>query len=180
MASTTNSTETIEDARPSRSWSRERGKAEVPDSSPSPPLSIMKISHVMQPYRVYIAQFKAIPIFHDAIYVEIEEGKGRLYHINGGHLSGWKYMLKHVDNLEESRHFYKKHLKGTVAEADLRKVDEICESVPMPQNDFIDGVEFPRDCRHWVLETLDRLEQEGVMDARSRGGRSHVGVPGVP
>lgn len=165
MASPANSDQMVQDALPCCCWSRERAQAQVPDLSP-PPLSIMKLSHVMEPYTVYLAQFTSIPIFHDAIYIEIEAGKGWMYHLTGGHVSGWEYMARKMDDIEESRHFYKKHVRGTVAEADLRKVDGICRSVPMPQNDFINGVEFPRDCRHWVLDALKKLEQEGVFIRR--------------
>ena len=69
------------------------------------------------------------------------------------------------DNIEESQQFYRKYVKGTLARADLSKVDQICHTVPMPRNQVIEGVTLQKDCRHWVLAALDKLEQQGVLKA---------------
>lgn len=118
----------------------------------------------MATYMVYIAQFTSMPIFHDALYVEIEPGSGRLYQVMGGHGPGWQYETKSCDNIEESQQFYRKHFKGTLAAADLRKVDQICRTIPMPRNQVVAGITLPRDCRHWVVASLKELEQQGIFE----------------
>jgi len=116
----------------------------------------------MATYKVYIAQFTSMPVFHDAIYIEADSGRGWMYHVIGGHGLGWENESKQRNKIEDSRQFYKKHFKGTVAQADLHRVDEICRSISMPQNLYKAGVEFRRDCRHWVREALGKMEQQGV------------------
>lgn len=76
----------------------------------------------MAPYVVYIAQFRSMPVFHEAIYIESRPGKGWMYHVAGGHGPGWQYETKKRDNIESSRQYYKKHRKGTLDPADLDKV----------------------------------------------------------
>ncbi|KIV83121.1 hypothetical protein PV11_05174 [Exophiala sideris] len=103
-----------------------------------------------------------MPVFHDVIYIEADPGRGWMYHVIGSHGLGWENEAKQRNKIEDSRQFYKKHLKGTVAQADLHRVDEICRSISMPQNLYKAGVEFRRDCRHWVRDALYRMEQQGV------------------
>ena len=117
----------------------------------------------METYNVYIAQFRSMPTFHDAIYVEFEPGRGRLYHVMGGHGPGWQYETKPRDKVEDSQQFYKKHLKGTLKTTDVARVDQICRTVPMPRNEVTaEGVPRDNDCRHWVREALGKMEQQGV------------------
>jgi len=116
----------------------------------------------MVTYRVYIAQFRSLPTFHDALYVEFESGKGRLYHVIGGHGPGWQYETKERDNIEESQQFYRKHPKGTSRVVDLDEVDQICRTIPMPRNEVVQGVPRHKDCRHWVREALEKMKQQGI------------------
>ncbi|KIW63489.1 hypothetical protein PV04_10321 [Phialophora macrospora] len=116
----------------------------------------------MATYNVYIAQFKSMPTFHDAVYVEFEPGKGILYHVIGGHGPGWQYETKARDKVEESQQFYKKHFKGTLMTTDVTRVDQICRTIPMPRNEVIHGVPRNKDCRHWVLEALEEMQKQGI------------------
>ena len=116
----------------------------------------------MATYKVYIAQFRALPIFHDAIYVEFEPGEGRLYNVKGGHGPGWEYETKACENIEKAQQFYKKHPKGTIAQTNLQKVDQICRTIPVPRNQVVHGVPRNKDCRHWVLEALQELQQQEI------------------
>ena len=103
-----------------------------------------------------------MPIFHDAVYVEFEPGKGRLYHVIGGHGPGWQYETKIRDKVEESQQFYKKHFKGTLKRTDVAKIDQICRTIPMPKNEVNHGVQSNKDCRHWVIEALAKMQQQGI------------------
>ena len=116
----------------------------------------------MAAYKVYIAQFRSMPTFHDAIYIEIEPGKGWLYHVIGGHGPGWQYETKQRDNIEESQQFYRKHAKGTLDRGDLSKVNQICRTIPMPRTQVVEGITLQKDCRHWVLAALNKLEEHGA------------------
>lgn len=116
----------------------------------------------MATYTVYVARFKTLPTFQEAIYIETERGRGWTYQILGGQTPGWTYESKQRDGLEDSKDFYKKYLRGTVTQADLHKVDEICRTVPMPRAEMIGGIPFHRDCRHWVINALEKLQQQGI------------------
>ncbi|KAH0829800.1 hypothetical protein AYO21_06718 [Fonsecaea monophora] len=116
----------------------------------------------MASYKVYIARFKSMPVFHDAVYIEAEQGKGWIYQVMGGHGPGWQYDAGQRDDIEGSGQFYMKYEKGTVAQADLSKVDGVCRSIPVPRNQEIEGVVVRRDCRHWVLDALEQLKEHGI------------------
>ncbi|EXJ82298.1 hypothetical protein A1O3_06111 [Capronia epimyces CBS 606.96] len=116
----------------------------------------------MATYNVYIAEYISMPIFHNLLYIEFEPGKGRMYHVTGGHNVGWQYETREKDKIDDSIQFYGKHPKGTIAGADLQKVDQICRTVPMPRNQVLYGVPRNKDCRHWVLDALAKMEQQGV------------------
>ncbi|EHY60763.1 hypothetical protein ABEF92_006850 [Exophiala dermatitidis] len=115
----------------------------------------------MATYTVYIVSYTSIPIFHEGIYIEEKAGKGWLYHIIGGHGPGWQYEMKQRNNIENSKQYHDKYVQGKIAQTDFQKVDQVCRTIRMPQNEYRAGVSFQRDCRHWVREALTELENRG-------------------
>jgi hypothetical protein len=116
----------------------------------------------MAAYKVWVVSYRSIPIFHEAIYIEEKKGNGWIYHVLGGHSAGWQYETQPKDNIENSAQFYNKYEKGTIAQADLHKLDPICRRIAMPKDEYREGIRMPRDCRHWVQNALKELKDEGV------------------
>jgi len=108
---------------------------------------------------VYLVRYKGLPAFHDAIYVETEKDRGGwLYHVIGNNVGGYKFEKKPTNRPENSQSYSPpKMYKGKVAQTDLSKVEEICRQIPPDKEQFIGGVSFGKDCRHWVLDVLKRL-----------------------
>jgi hypothetical protein len=84
----------------------------------------------------------------------------------GGHAPGWQYETKPKENIESSAQYYNKYEKGTIAEADLHKVDQICGRIPMPKDEYRAGIRIRKDCRNWVRDALDELEKERVFTGK--------------
>lgn len=116
----------------------------------------------MATYTVYVLSYKSMPIFHEGLYIEEKTGKGWLYHVIGGHGPGWKYETKECNDIESSTQFHAKYAKGTIAGADLDLVDSVCRAIGMPSIEHRQGVQFRRDCRHWVRKALDDLQKQGI------------------
>lgn len=117
----------------------------------------------MATYKVWLVSYRSVPTFHEGIYIEEKKGKGWLYHVTGGQVPGWQYEMKPKENIENSAQFYKKYEKGTIAKADLGRVDPICRRIAMPRDEYREGIRMPRDCRHWVRNALGELENQGVL-----------------
>jgi len=117
----------------------------------------------MATYTVYIVSYRSIPIFHEGIYVEEATGKGWVYQVTGGRGPGWKYEMGRQDNIESSPPFHAKYAKGTIAQADLDKVDPVCRTIAMPRDEYREGVQLRRDCRHWVRNALDEMQKQGLL-----------------
>ena len=116
----------------------------------------------MATYKVWLVSYRSMPIFHEGIYIEEKQGKGWIYHVIGGHGPGWQYETKPKENIENSAQFYNKYEKGTIAIADMPRVDPICRRIAMPKDEYREGIKQPRDCRHWVQNALNELEKDGV------------------
>jgi hypothetical protein len=110
---------------------------------------------------------------HIAIFVEKDQldGSGVMYHVTGTILMGMKYETR------ESHSFRNSHttipdsevLVGNVLEADLRRFEAICESVPPPgaQVDLRSRPLNPsvpiRRCTEWVNVVVERVKADGLV-----------------
>lgn len=101
------------------------------------------------------------------MYIEETPGKGWLYHVVGGHTvaghgEGWKYETRQSNNIENSKQFYNKVEKGTIARDKVESVDSICQRLPLPAIMVAHGVKRRTHCVHWVLWAYEALEKEGI------------------
>ncbi|KAJ9501604.1 hypothetical protein LTR99_003893 [Exophiala xenobiotica] len=117
----------------------------------------------MATYTVYVLSYKTIPVFYEQLYVEEEAGKGWLYHVERKDGTHWKYGTKEGNKVERSKIFYGKYARGTIAQADLERVDLICREIAVPKDEWREGIRSRRDCRHWVRTALAELEKQGVL-----------------
>ncbi len=122
----------------------------------------------MATYTIYLVSYKTMPVFHEGLYIEEKAGKGWLYHVGRRDGADWKYEAKECNKLEHSMQFYAKHAKGTIAQADLKRVDPICRAIGVPKDECLEGIQIQRDCRHWVRRALAELQKQGVLQPASR------------
>ena len=80
--------------------------------------------------------YKDLPVYHEAIYIQIDTEGGNLYQVNGSLKFGFHYETGRTDRPENSKRFYKKFLKGTVARDKLNRVVKSCRSVRIPRLEY--------------------------------------------
>ncbi|OAP59975.1 hypothetical protein AYL99_04977 [Fonsecaea erecta] len=117
----------------------------------------------MSEFQVYSVSYKGLPAYHEAIYVEMSQAGGFLYHVIGDNLSGYRYEKRATNGPERSESFSHKVYKGKVANSDLSTFEAICRDTPPPRHQVIHGVTFEKDCRHWVLDALKKLREAHVL-----------------
>lgn len=115
-------------------------------------------------YTVYEAQYRRLPIFHAAVYIEVDAQGGWIYQAVGTHRTGFQVEVKRTDRPERSRSFYRKWERGKIEPDRLEDVADVARNVPPPGiKRPAKGVEMREDCRDWVREFLIQLKKRELL-----------------
>ena len=121
-------------------------------------------------YNIWWVEFLGADRTHKAILLESGiDGKGTLYSVQGNILKGMAYKPKAFSRPEESPAFVSKYMIGTVASANVPKIDEICRSFPPPGPQMnLGGIQrdpnvlFYR-CTEWTVDVRSALLSQDVI-----------------
>lgn len=121
-------------------------------------------------YNIWWVEFLGADRTHKAIFLESGiDGEGTLYSVQGKILNGMAYKPKAFSRLESSPSFVSKYMIGTVAWANVPKIDEICRSFPPPGPQMtLGGIQRDPNvplyrCREWSVDVRSALLSRGVI-----------------
>lgn len=119
-------------------------------------------------YPVFRAAFYTPFEDHHAIYVDVTEDRGHLFHVKGITTATLEFEAKKnsPNPLLQCTCLYIEPV-GWVPEGHLDAIESVCMQVPPPepQWDGEDKIEGARNSQNWVTETVEALLQARVIDA---------------
>lgn len=130
---------------------------------------------------LYLVESAGQPRNHHALFVCVEqkEESGWLFNVTGNIQSGMTYEEKSAEAPRQSLTFESMSVLGRVPSSSLQQISSICRSNPPPEKQFdgpkrIDSKKPLRRCQEWTAETIQLLEQEGLLQ---RDGEQRGSVP---
>lgn len=114
-------------------------------------------------YNVYLVSYAGMPRNHQLIFVETAgDLSGHVYQVTGSIQNGMTFEKKPGKKPEDSATFEGKTLIGKVTQANLPRLEQICQGIPPPKKQFngpqrLNPQEPLRRCQEWTSEAIQAL-----------------------